>query len=1258
MSNNIQPQQTFFSEEFTNIYSVAKTLRFSVKPVGKTAENIKKDGIIETDRDRADDYKEAKKIIDEVHRDFIDNKLTGFAFEKDKEGKNPLEKYFEAYKTSSSSLDKAERSKQLEELANEMRKQIRKALVPNENKLPAELTGKPLIEKTVPTFLETNVSAVGNAEGIINGFKSFATYFTGFNENRANMYTEEAKATAIPYRLINENLPKFIDNIGVFDRIRGKIDGAEDLKDYFKIESYPRFITQIGIEEYNAVIGGYIELGDNKTEKAQGLNELINLYNQKQTERSERLPKFRPLFKQILSERDSYSWIPEKIKDDTELFETTKIYLRDIPETLKSLEAILNPQSVYQWDKIWVPAKNLSDISQSLFDNWSTLQDALKIQIANQINKNRTKYDYTDEKVEKEFIKRKSFSIEELQNAINSPFIELEKKDIWQDYFCAFKDKEDRGIEALKKSISSFIEIKALTNDSRKDIKDQIKSLLENIKNIARLVASLKGTGEEAEKDEQFYSSLAPIYAKLDEHFLLYDRVRNYFTQKPYSTDKFKLNFGNSTLMNGWDRNKEQDYLGILLRKENKYYFGIINKNNRLVFSEKTINNLKKSDNNYSKMVYKQIPKVSRDLPHSIYADTNKDLFMPSENIYRIKNSKSHKNETEKGKDDLRTIIDYYKRCLTIYDSWKHFDFILSETESYNTLDDFFTDVQQQAYKITFVNIPADYIDKLVDEGKLYLFEFDNKDFRPDSKGTPNLHTMYWRVLFDEENLKDVVFKLNGKAEIFFRPKSIKEEDIIRHTRLCPIKNKNPNNHKKQSTFDYDLVKDRRYTVDKYQFHVPITINPKARSNEGDVNTRVLEHIHRAGEDLHIIGIDRGERHLLYVSVINQRGEIVEQFSFNTINSGTEGQEHKTDYHHLLSEKADQRTKERQNWETVENIKELKEGYLSQVVHKICLLIEKYHAIVVLEKLNSGFKRSRQKVDFGVYQKFEKMLIDKLNLYINKQKDPDEYGGLLHPLQLTSRIDSFKDLETKPQTGILFYVPASYTSKIDPVTGFANFLDTKYQNIDKTKDFINRFDRIEFNNSNGRYEFAFDYKSFPNNKAEGTRTAWVVTTRGDRIETVKKNNRWDARVVDLTKCFDDLFDDYQIYDRTNLKEQICDRNEAEFFKRFLSLLRLTLQLRNSKPNEETDFILSPVADKDGHFFDSREKTGALLPENADANGAYNIALKGLMYVRRIKDFGGDFSKKEELKEADIFSIPLKDWLRFIQEKPFKQKSVK
>ena len=45
-------------------------------------------------------------------------------------------------------------------------------------------------------------------------------------------------------------------------------------------------------------------------------------------------------------------------------------------------------------------------------------------------------------------------------------------------------------------------------------------------------------------------------------------------------------------------------------------------------------------------------------------------------------------------------------------------------------------------------------------------------------------------------------------------------------------------------------------------------------------------------------------------------------------------------------------------------------------------MMVEHNAIVVMEDLNFGFKRGRFKVEKQVYQKLEKMLIDKFNYLV------------------------------------------------------------------------------------------------------------------------------------------------------------------------------------------------------------------------------------------------------------------------------------
>ena len=84
---------------------------------------------------------------------------------------------------------------------------------------------------------------------------------------------------------------------------------------------------------------------------------------------------------------------------------------------------------------------------------------------------------------------------------------------------------------------------------------------------------------------------------------------------------------------------------------------------------------------------------------------------------------------------------------------------------------------------------------------------------------------------------------------------------------------------------------------------------------------------------------------------------------------------------------------------------------------------------------------------------------------------------------------------------------------------------------------------------------------------------------------------------------------------------------------------MTLQMRNSITGTEVDYLISPVMNASGEFYDSRtcEKS---LPMNADANGAYNIARKGLWIVEQIK-------RSDNLSKLKL-SISNKECLRYTQ----------
>lgn len=61
---------------YENGYSVSKTLRNELRPVGKTLQHIRESGFIERDTEKNKWYPVAKKIIDECHKKVIERVLS------------------------------------------------------------------------------------------------------------------------------------------------------------------------------------------------------------------------------------------------------------------------------------------------------------------------------------------------------------------------------------------------------------------------------------------------------------------------------------------------------------------------------------------------------------------------------------------------------------------------------------------------------------------------------------------------------------------------------------------------------------------------------------------------------------------------------------------------------------------------------------------------------------------------------------------------------------------------------------------------------------------------------------------------------------------------------------------------------------------------------------------------------------------------------------------------------------------------------
>lgn len=1313
-------------EQFTNLYPVSKTLRFELKPVlleGQTIDdfwnsylngsgNSELHKLYMHDKERNESYPIMKAILDEFHKRFVASVLDGFELGEDSSLTwNELLKEYQNDK----------KSKIYQKLQGNVRKAIRKAFLEHEwwpylssyskliGSLMRKLVGEDddFVESVIDNYRDIPLSRE-KMNKAIDAFDRFSIYFDKYQSNRDNMYSDKAQNTSIANRIVNDNFPKFADNIIVYQRLKencpDELKAIEDnlkdvlkglsLDDVFKPSYYNKCLTQEGIEKYNWFLGG------NPNEEVLGINSVGNQYLQHHPKSNLKLRNLQmtQLYKQILSDRVRLSFLPEQFKSDDELMQSILEFFDrlDSQGVFVQIEKTMNSLKEKETDlnRIYIQGSNLTKLSTLLYGNWSVLGEKLRATI---VTGNTKKDKEARNKEIEAWLENKCFSLsqiiaveEELMEQVAHPLSVIElftnmtiwKYDVERHEWVKkslFKQCHDARITEFNTLMNRYKKGMPIKSDAAKET---LKSVLDNYMELLHVVELLRLGNKTAylEKDD-FYLPYAKLFETDDNSISilsivpLYMKVQSYLTRKMRDDGKILIKFDSPTLADGWDANQENANNATILLRNGKYYLMIINPSNKPNLSEGLCER-----GEYKKIEYHQIADATKDIPNLMEEngktvrktgrkdsdninrrlEAEKDRLLPNE-INKIRKSGSYlKSSDNFNKEDSQKYLAYYMQRIIEYKKGE-IEFHFKAPKEYECYQDFLDDVSQQKYSLSLVPFSEIVVETWMRQQKVFLFEIYNKDLSTQSNGTPNLHTLYWNELFSETNLRDAVFKLNGEAELFFRKRNNTEVTV--HAKGSVLVNKTfadgtpiedelyrkfllHFNGKQVELSDdevvllpkvvtkkakFNIVKDKRYHEHKFFLHIPITINFKESGiSQKQFNERTLDILRDDKEGLNIIGIDRGERNLIYVSVINQKGEnLIPPRHFNLIETATyEGMVREYDYLTKLKQTEKNRDVARKNWSTMDRIKDLKSGYLSQVVHEIAKMVVEYRAIVILEDLNFGFKRGRFNVERQVYQNFEKMLIQKLNYLVFKRDAPSsEYGNIRSGLQLTAPFTSFKELGK--QSGWLFYVPAGYTSKIDPVTGFVNLFNMNKPS-NSLKQFFGAFEKINY--KNGLFYFTFDYsnKVF-NTVKKDYKNHWTLSSHGKRIVGKEKE------LKDLTTEFVEFFRKANLPLEQVSVQSILQLDDVQLQKLW-GIFKLMLKMRNS--NGKTDFIISPVAGE-SPFMTGPDNL--IRIEDADANGAYNIALKGLYWVYNNFPKEGDFLKY----------ISDTEWFEFIQTKPYR-----
>ena len=556
------------SEEFCgqgNGYSISKTLRFELKPKGKTLENIEKEKLLESDFKKSQDYKDVKIILDNYHKYFIDDVLQKVNLDWTKLAASITD--YNKNKEDDSSVIKEQ---------DFLRKEIVKII--SKDKRFACLTAstpKDLFNSILPEWFEKSTEFSLNKKAV-ETFKRFSSYFKGFQENRKNMYKDEPIPTAVPYRIVNENFPKFLQNAESFKEIQKKCPevielvekelsaylGNDKLSDIFCVKNFNRYLCQTGAENqrgidyYNQIIGGIVQKENDV--KLRGINEFLNLFWQQHVDfaKDNRRIKFVPLYKQILSDRSSLSFKIQTLESDEELKEAVLSFAKKLDSKNKDGKNIFDlvmelTENINQYDlsQIYINQKDMNAVSKTLTGDWAYLQKRMNIFAEETLTKSeqkRWKKELDDDTSKSKGI----FSFEELNKVLeysseNCSAVSIKIQEYFETTKRWYFEKQTgiftKGEEIIEPSISglcgqiksNFDEVnKVFGNVSSENTLrenpeevEKIKNYLDSVQNLLHRIKPLKVNGI---GDTSFYSEYDEIYSVLYEVISLYNKTRNY----------------------------------------------------------------------------------------------------------------------------------------------------------------------------------------------------------------------------------------------------------------------------------------------------------------------------------------------------------------------------------------------------------------------------------------------------------------------------------------------------------------------------------------------------------------------------------------------------------------------------------------------------------------------------------------------------------------------------------------------------------
>ncbi len=1096
--------------QFTKLNPIVKAIQFELIPEGRTSETLEEIKADEYDQYLVELREKAAPHVDSIIRSIANRALKNVEYD------------FTALGEADST------SKEYSALIKDLTKVTLKAIESSCKEIlglgSAKIKSAEFVESIPDTLMKLNLAGTEDTEVITELFaelKGKTPIMESFLTSRITAIT-----TWLTDRVI-ENFEIYKKNVPIIQRILESPISDEIIANWpaaaymADIKMYSNAMSQDGIDAYNDILNGIV------TEKgidAKGIIMLVNEYNNDKSHKS--LPTPKKLNKQILMPKakaftietlDNDEDVASLIKEATEIAIPTSEALKEAIDTLST-------------DDVVVKYNNLHTLSHFIYDNHGKIPGAIKEDASHDLS---MAYEEAATKREREKIEKKLLDLDKALKKNQYTFADIEKRLGDNKIFDTYKKLLNVARMAAVHSYDSLIGVL----DTCKDIRGSKTAVAEltqyfnawtDYRDLLRcIVRNNTESGSNA-----FYNIFDDAFMDIKSVSKAESKVLAYVTRKP--ADIAKKNFatyGHAARFNTqWVQPDGKMSIGThtIVKRDDKFYLLMLTNGTKPVSlagtgSDKIFVQKKGQDatTTMPKMLFKNAKKAFEAdnslTEYEITDKVTKPVVVPR-SIYEIYRDGLYKTDALKSgliseteyKKNLTSVLSLYAEFIEVYEEYSLFDIKLRPIEEYENSAGFFADVNAGNFKSMWISVKDGIVDELVDKGLAMMFLIHSKNLYRENGSK----TAYDKLLLSalSEDSHDILML---KPKMFSRKATVTNPTV--HKKGSTLVNRFDANGNRipEDTYQelyayfngrliitdlskeamsyidrglvvkheamYNITKDKRYTEDKYTVMFSIKKNASCIDRSNRLNYEVEEL-----ESPAVMALTRSEQDLIYYTITDANGKLIESRSLNVING--------KDYWSELKEISEIRKAEKsKSWKYDRTFKDIRNAYISLAITEIVNKVIEHGAVIVVERIQEELKNSRDALDNTVYKSFETQLVSRLADLHFKGIPEGEPGSVTNPYQLCANNgNSYQD-------GIVYFVSPGYTSNVDTETGFVNVFNfNNLRTVAEKRYFLSRFESITYDKTKHRFRFAFNYDNFITNE-DVEKKAWTVYAGGPKV---------------------------------------------------------------------------------------------------------------------------------------------------------------